>query len=119
MPAIAVWSAISTSAASPALPGMQSAFIEVGLGALPSCMSLTSGNTARRSARPEATPKPIEKLLHEGQPADRAGDQDPIGTKGARLSTQISLAGRLLVHLPQDSHIGISQRIEDGPNARC
>jgi len=39
--------------------------------------------------------------------------KDPIGTKGARLSTQASLAGRLLVYLPQDSHIGISQRIED------
>ena len=39
--------------------------------------------------------------------------KDPIGTKGARLSTQVSLAGRLLVYLPQDSHIGISQRIEN------
>jgi ribonuclease G len=39
--------------------------------------------------------------------------KDPIGTKGARLSTQISMAGRLLVYLPQESHIGISQRIED------
>src|SRR5262249_56135523 len=39
--------------------------------------------------------------------------KDRIGTKGARLSTQVSLAGRLLVSLPQDSHIGISQRIED------
>ena len=39
--------------------------------------------------------------------------KDPIGTKGARLSTQISIAGRLLVYLPQDTHIGISQRIED------
>src|SRR5262249_48609880 len=39
--------------------------------------------------------------------------KDRIGTKGARLSTQVSLAGRLLVYLPQDSHIGISQRIED------
>jgi ribonuclease G len=39
--------------------------------------------------------------------------KDPIGTKGARLSTQISIAGRLLVYLPQDPHIGISQRIED------
>lgn len=39
--------------------------------------------------------------------------KDPIGTKGARLSTQISIAGRLLVYLPQESHIGISQRIED------
>src|SRR5574343_908495 len=38
--------------------------------------------------------------------------KDPLGTKGARLSTQISLAGRLLVFLPQDNHIGISQRIE-------
>ncbi|MBM3393726.1 MAG: Rne/Rng family ribonuclease, partial [Betaproteobacteria bacterium] len=36
-----------------------------------------------------------------------------IGTKGARLSTQVSIAGRLLVYLPQESHIGISQRIED------
>ena len=44
---------------------------------------------------------------------DGAGDQDPIGTKGARLSTQISIAGRMLVHLPQEKHIGVSQRIED------
>jgi len=39
--------------------------------------------------------------------------KDPIGTKGARLSTQISIAGRLLVYLPQESHIGVSQRIEN------
>src|SRR5438093_6205434 len=39
--------------------------------------------------------------------------KDTIGTKGARLSTQISIAGRLVVYLPQDPHIGISQRIED------
>jgi ribonuclease G len=38
--------------------------------------------------------------------------KDPIGTKGARLSTQISIAGRMLVYLPQDKHIGISQKIE-------
>jgi ribonuclease G len=37
--------------------------------------------------------------------------KDPIGTKGARLSAQISIAGRLLVFLPQDDHIGISQKI--------
>ncbi|MFN7504320.1 MAG: ribonuclease E/G, partial [Limnobacter sp.] len=39
--------------------------------------------------------------------------KDPLGTKGARLTTQISLAGRMLVHLPQDPHIGVSQRIEN------
>ncbi|KAG0164892.1 hypothetical protein DFQ30_009259, partial [Apophysomyces sp. BC1015] len=38
--------------------------------------------------------------------------KDPIGTKGARLSTQISIAGRTLVYLPQEPHIGISQKIE-------
>ena len=37
--------------------------------------------------------------------------KDPIGTKGARLSSQISIAGRLLVFLPQDQHIGVSQKI--------
>ena len=35
----------------------------------------------------------------------------PVGTKGARLSSQISIAGRMLVYLPQDEHIGISQKI--------
>jgi ribonuclease G len=39
--------------------------------------------------------------------------KDPIGSKGARLSTQVSIAGRLLVYLPHESHIGISQKIED------
>ena len=39
--------------------------------------------------------------------------KDPIGTKGARLTTTISLAGRKLVYLPQDDHIGVSQKIED------
>ena len=43
----------------------------------------------------------------------RPGHQGSIGTKGARLSTQVSIAGRMLVYLPQVSHIGISQRIED------
>jgi ribonuclease G len=37
--------------------------------------------------------------------------KDPIGTKGARLSTQVSVAGRLLVFLPQDDHVGVSQKI--------
>jgi ribonuclease G len=40
--------------------------------------------------------------------------KEPIGTKGARLSTQISIAGRLLVFLPQDDHIGVSQKIPGG-----
>ena len=57
--------------------------------------------------------RPIEKILSEGQTLLVQVVKDPIGTKGARLSTQVSIAGRLLVYLPQDPHIGISQRIED------
>src|SRR5207237_4103058 len=56
---------------------------------------------------------PIEKILAEGDPLLVQVVKDPIGSKAARLSTQISIAGRLLVHLPYDPHIGISQRIGD------
>jgi ribonuclease G len=45
--------------------------------------------------------------------------KDPIGTKGARLSTQISIAGRLLVFLPQDDHIGVSQKIPQEQRDAC
>jgi ribonuclease G len=61
----------------------------------------------------QAPPRAIERILHEGQSLLVQVIKDPIGTKGARLSTQISVAGRMLVYLPQESHIGISQRIEN------
>ena len=54
---------------------------------------------------------PIEKQVFEGQTLLVQVIKDPIGTKGARLSTQISIAGRFLVYLPQDQHIGVSQKI--------
>jgi ribonuclease G len=54
---------------------------------------------------------PIEKQVFEGQALMVQVIKDPIGTKGARLSTQISIAGRHLVFLPQDDHIGVSQKI--------
>ena len=44
--------------------------------------------------------------------------KDPIGTKGARLSTQVSIAGRLLVFLPQDDHVGVSQKIPPAARRR-
>jgi len=54
---------------------------------------------------------PIEKQVFEGQALLVQVIKDPIGTKGARLSSQISIAGRLLVFLPQDQHMGVSQKI--------
>lgn len=91
------------------LPGMQSAFVQIGLDR--AAFLHVADLWGHRQNSDDA--KPIEKTLHEGQKLLVQVIKDPIGTKGARLSTQISIAGRLLVYLPQESHIGISQRIED------
>ena len=103
------------------LPGMQSAFIDIGLerAAFLHVADLQTNGTPRGggpgsfadSAPGALPPTPIEKLVFEGQTLTVQVIKDPIGSKGARLSTQISIAGRLLVFLPQDDHIGISQKI--------
>ncbi len=90
------------------LPGMQSAFIDIGLERAAFLHVADIWDTRNND---NATPVPIEKLLFDGQAIMVQVIKDPIGTKGARLSTQISIAGRMLVFLPQDSHIGISQKI--------
>ena len=90
------------------LPGMQSAFMDIGF---ERSAFLHVGDIRENNNNGEIA-KPIEKLLFEGQTLLVQVIKDPIGTKGARLSTQISIAGRLLVYLPQESHIGVSQRIE-------
>lgn len=91
------------------LPGMQSAFVDIGLertGFL-HVADLFEAHTE------DCETKPIEHVLNEGQALMVQVAKDPIGTKGARLTTTISLAGRKLVYLPRDPHIGVSQRIED------
>ena len=92
------------------LPGMQSAFIDIGLDR---AAFLHVADIWGINQHDETGRQPIEKLLHEGESILVQVIKDPIGTKGARLSTQISVAGRMLVYLPQESHIGISQRIGD------
>jgi ribonuclease G len=107
------------------LPGMQSAFIDIGLDRaaflhvadlLPSIAAKhargkpSEGNT--EAGQDMADPAlAIEKQIFEGQAILVQVLKDPIGTKGARLTSQISIAGRLLVYLPQDQHIGVSQKI--------
>lgn len=101
------------------LPGMQSAFIDIGL---ERAAFLHVADVWQRHPEGEApfaakngvTPTPIEKQIFEGQALMVQVIKEPIGTKGARLSTQISIAGRLLVFLPQDDHIGVSQKIPSG-----
>ena len=91
------------------LPGMQSAFVEIGLERT-AFLHVADIWSERNNGE---SPRPIERILSEGQKITVQVLKDPLGTKGARLSTQISIAGRLLVYLPQDRHIGISQRIEN------
>ncbi len=96
------------------LPGMQSAFIDIGLerAAFLHVADLHGvGAAPPRHAEPANPPLPIEKLVFEGQTLTVQVVKDPIGTKGARLSAQVSIAGRLLVFLPHDDHVGISQKI--------
>ena len=94
------------------LPGMQSAFIEMGL---ERTAFMHVADIAQQNQQTQ-----IEKVLYEGQTVIVQVLKDPLGTKGARLTTQISIAGRNLVYLPQSQkesgdapYIGISQRIEN------
>jgi ribonuclease G len=92
------------------LPGMQSAFVEIGLGRA-AFIHIADLRENRSERALSVTPTPIEKLIYEGQSLMVQVIKDPLGTKGARLSTQISIAGRMLVYLPHEPHIGISQKI--------
>ena len=100
------------------LPGMQSAFIDIGLerAAFLHVADLHPFTAGPKRAD-DAPQTPIERLVFEGQTLTVQVVKDPIGTKGARLTTQVSIAGRMLVYLPQDNHIGISQKI-GSPEAR-
>ena len=106
------------------LPGMQSAFIDIGLERTaflhvadivapftPGSRPMTASPERDHRGNASGPIVPIEKQVFEGQSLLVQVIKDPIGSKGARLSTQISIAGRLLVFLPQDNHIGVSQKI--------
>ncbi|MFM1981227.1 MAG: hypothetical protein RLZ68_2492 [Pseudomonadota bacterium] len=98
------------------LPGMQSAFIDIGLDKaaflhVADVWHPPAEGESLSASKASQVLIPIEKQVFEGQALMVQVIKDPIGTKGARLSTQISIAGRLLVFLPQDDHIGVSQKI--------
>ena len=103
------------------LPGMQAAFVDIGLertGFLHTSDIIAHNHDIDEVSAIEPdilTPLPsIETLLKENQEILVQVIKDPIGTKGARLTTHISIASRYLVFIPNDyPNIGISQRIED------
>jgi ribonuclease G len=103
------------------LPGIQAAFVDIGTdkaGFLHASdldhedeEDEENGNGGgRRRARREV---PIQDLIRQGQEVLVQVTKEPIGTKGPRLTTQISLPGRFLVFMPSSSHVGVSRKIED------
>lgn len=109
------------------LPGMQAAFVDIGLeragfihaADFANCEPVVTekpgeGQPSRGSELVAApAPKDIRELVREGQTLMVQVTKDPISTKGARLSTQLSVSARNLVYMPFAKHIGISARIED------
>ncbi|MGR8948623.1 MAG: ribonuclease G [Gammaproteobacteria bacterium] len=92
------------------LPGMGAAFLEIGL---ERTAFLHVSDIAAASAAPQQEEPSIEKLVTEGQQLLVQITKEPLGSKGARLTTGISIASRYLVLMPNVGHLGISQRIED------
>ena len=93
------------------LPGMQAAFVDIGLerAAFIHVEEVLPQNTPQE----EKANTSISHVLREGQALLVQVTKDPIGTKGARLTTHLSMPSRYLVFMPGSSHIGVSQRIED------
>ena len=99
------------------LPGMQAAFLEVGLERTAflhaSDIFRHEDNKAERIEDENKNPATIMELLREGQEVIVQVVKDPMGSKGARLTTQVSIPSRYLVYLPGSDHVGISQKIDD------
>ncbi|MBK1873410.1 MULTISPECIES: ribonuclease G [Marinobacter] len=98
------------------LPGMEAAFVDIGLERAAFIHASDVVSSQASAVVPGDGPKPvpdIRTLLREGQSLVVQVTKDPIGTKGARLTTQLSIPSRYLVFMPDVSHVGISQRIED------
>lgn len=92
------------------LPGMQAAFVNIGLDK--AAFLHVSDVSIRPVGIADAEMEDIAKLLHDGQEILVQVIKDPLGSKGARVSMNITLPSHLLVHLPREKTIGISQRIE-------
>ena len=98
------------------LPGMQAAFVEIGLSRAAflhaSDISMPKGQTGDLQETKTEVP-PITSLLREGQEVLVQVIKDPLGSKGARLTTQLSVSSRYLVYMPDTQGIGVSLKIED------
>ncbi len=97
------------------LPSMEAAFVDIGRGRN---AVLYAGEVNWDAAGLEGQPKRIEFALKSGDPVLVQVTKDPVGQKGARLTSQISLPGRFLVYVPDGSMTGISRKLPDVERSR-
>ena len=98
------------------LPGMQAAFVDIGFDKaafLHASDIVIHNEIVEEVSTSEITKKDIRELVRDGQDIVVQVVKDPIGTKGARLTTDITIPSRYLVFMPSVTHVGVSQRIED------
>ncbi|KPL00713.1 MAG: hypothetical protein AMJ91_03475 [candidate division Zixibacteria bacterium SM23_73_3] len=111
------------------LPGMQAAFLDLGLeksaflhfsdigdskaqlDLLYEAEFLEEEEEAKKAKKAKKVPENIQDVLKEGQEILVQVTKEPIGTKGSRVTTQLSLAGRYLVLVPGEDHVGVSRKI--------
>lgn len=103
------------------LPGMQAAFVDIGLqknaflyvGDINTDKSIFEFSDEHGTTVNDARAMSIRDIISKGQEITVQVLKEPIGTKGARVTTQITLPGRYLVLMPTVDYIGVSRRIED------
>jgi ribonuclease G len=98
------------------LPGLEAAFVDIGIdknGFLHVDDIVMPGVEVQRRGRVGGKGQRIAQLLKPGQEIIVQVVKDPLKTKGARLSMQLSIAGRYLVYVPQGEGVGVSRRLED------
>ena len=97
------------------LPSMEAAFVDIGRGRN---AVLYAGEVNWDAAGLEGQPRRIEMALKSGDPVLVQVTKDPMGQKGARLTSQVSLPGRYLVFVPDGSMTGISRKLPDTERTR-
>jgi ribonuclease E len=97
------------------LPSMEAAFVDIGKGRN---AVLYAGEVNYDASALEGRPPRIEQALKSGQQVVVQVTKDPIGHKGARLTSQVSLPGRYMVYVPEQSMTGISRKLPDTERAR-
>ncbi|MFQ5488015.1 MAG: ribonuclease G [Gammaproteobacteria bacterium] len=95
------------------LPGMQAAFVEVGLARTAFLHAADILVPLEETEAEQRSEPAIAELLQEGQQVLVQVIKDPLGSKGARLTTHVTIPSRYLVLMPGVSNIGISQKIDD------